>query len=93
MEKPTKVRILDHEYMIKGDEDEEQIQNIARFINDKFREIQDNAGGLSERKMAILVAFDIAGEYFRLLKKRENVAMDIQTRAQELNHQIDSVLG
>lgn len=93
MEKPTKVRILDHEYLIRGDEDEEQIQNIALFVNDKFRQIQENSGGLSERKMAILVAFDIAGEYLRLLRERDNVARDIQTRAQELNHQIDSVLG
>ena len=92
MEKPVRVKILDHEYMIRGDEDEELIQEIAEFVNDKFKEIRDNTEKLSEKRTAILAAFNIASEYFQLQKERDNLISDIQKRAQSLNFQIDSII-
>jgi len=92
LEKPVRVKILDHEYLIRGDEDEEQIQEIAEFVNDKFKEIRDNTEKLSEKKAAILAAFHIASEYFQLQKERDNMILDIQSRAQSLNFQIDSII-
>ena len=92
MEKPVRVKILDHEYLIRGDEDEEQIQEIAEFVNDKFKEIRDNTEELSEKKTAILAAFNVASEYFQLKKERDNMILDIQRRAQSLNSQIDTII-
>ena len=92
MEKPVTVTILGHEYRIKSDEDEERVRDIAQFVNDRFKAIIDSTDGLSERKTAILVAFDIASEYFQVLKERDGEALDIQGRARALNHQIDSVM-
>ena len=92
MEKPIRVRILDHEYLIRTDGDEAEVHEIAQFVNNKFREVKDSAGGLSERKTAILAAFDIASEYFQLLKNRDHLVKDIQKRARALNYQIDSVI-
>ena len=92
METPVTVKILGHEYQIKSDEDEEQVRDIAQFVNDKFKAIIDSTDGLSERKTAILVAFDIASDYFQVLKERNGVTVDIQGRARVLNHQIDSVM-
>ena len=91
MERPVRVRILDHEYLIKSDEDDEYVHNIARFVNDKFREIKENMEGLSDKRTAILAAFDIASDYFQLLKERDDLAKEVQRRARSLNLQIDSV--
>ncbi len=93
MKKPVRVKILDHEYLIRGDEDEDQIKEIAEFVNDKFIEIRDNTENLSEKKTAILAAFNIASEYFHIRKDRDKVILDIQKRAQSLNFQIDSIIG
>jgi len=92
LEKPVRVKILDHEYLIRGDEDEKQIQEIAEFVNDKFKEIRDNTEELSEKKTAILAAFNVASEYFQLKKERDNMILDIQRRAQSLNSQIDTII-
>ncbi|MCP4664794.1 MAG: cell division protein ZapA [Deltaproteobacteria bacterium] len=91
MEKPIKVRILDQEYLIKSKENEEHVEKVTQFVNGKFREITEMAAGLSEKKTAILVAFDIASELFQLLEERNDVVMDIQRRSRALNYQIDSV--
>ena len=93
MERPVRVKILDREYLIKSDEEDEYVQSIAKFVDDKFRAIRENTEGLSEGRMAILAAFDIASDYFQLLKEHDDFAKDIQQRARSLNFQIDSVTG
>lgn len=93
MEKPVRVRILDHEYLVKSEEGETQIQRVAEFVNERFKEIRDNTQGLSEAKTAILAAFHIASEYFQALKDRDDLAKEVQDRARALNSQIDSITG
>ena len=91
MEKPVKVKLFDHEYMVKSDEDEEQVQKIATFLNDRFREIREEMEDLSEGKTAILAAFHIASDYFQLLREHDDLVKNIQNRARSLNYQIDSI--
>ncbi len=93
MDQPVRVKILDHEYLIRSEEGEQQIQQVAEFVNERFKEIKDNTQDLSETKTAILAAFHIASEYFQALKDRDDLAKEIQDRARALNLQIDSITG
>ena len=96
---PVKVRILDREYLVTSEEDQEQVQRIAEYVNEKLREVQDSTEGLSEKKMAILAALNIAGEYFNLLKERadlkerDDLLARLRQRTELLIHNIDSVMG
>jgi cell division protein ZapA len=90
---PIKVRILDHEYLIKSKEDEEQVHRIAEYVNDKLKEVKDNTEGLSEKKTAILAALNIASEYFQLLKEQDDLLARLRQRTESLIHNIDSVIG
>ena len=92
MEQPVRVRILEHEYLVKSDEDEDRVHEIAKFVNNKLLDIMNDSNGLSERKIAILAAFHIANDYFQLLKERGDMANDIQKRVLLLNNQIDSIV-
>ncbi len=92
MEEPIRVKILDKEYLIKSDEEEERVQEIAKFVDKKFREINDRIGGLSEHKTAILAAFHIASECLQLQKDRDDAMKKVQERARILNYQIDSII-
>jgi len=89
LERPIKVRILEHEYLIKGEEDSEQVERIARFVNEKFKEVKESTEGLSERRTAILVAFDIASEYFQTVEAQEKLLEEFRRRARVLNDRID----
>jgi cell division protein ZapA len=90
---PVKVKILDQEYLIKSEEDSEQVFRIAEYVNEKLREIKDNTEGLSEKKVAILAALTIASDYFQLLKERDNLSANIRKRTKTLIYTIDSVMG
>jgi cell division protein ZapA len=89
---PVKVKILDQEYLIKSEEDSEQVYRIAEYVNEKLREIKDNTEGLSEKKVAILAALTIASEYFQLLKERDDLSANIRQRTKTLIYTIDSVM-
>lgn len=92
MEKVVRVRILENEYLIKSDVDIEEVERIARFVDDKLREIQSNTNGLSDKNTAILAAFDIANDYFQLQKDESDRLRKLQERVEALNCQIDSVI-
>jgi len=91
MEKPVRIRILDHEYLLKSDEDESFVQKIAQFVNHKLDEIRSRAENLTESKAAILAAFYIASDYFQLRKERDDEVKKFDDRVRSLNFQIDSV--
>jgi cell division protein ZapA len=90
--KQIKVKIYNQEYVIKSDESAEQLNRIADYVNDKLKEIQDNTEGLSEKKMAILVALNIASEYFLAIKERDELSVNIRQRTEALLNNIESVM-
>ena len=92
MERSVRVKILDHEYLIKSDEDTERVRLIAQYVNKKFSEIIGYTNGISERKTAILAAFHIASDYFELLEERDRLVETIQKRSKMLNKLIDSAV-
>ena len=93
MVEPLKVRILDHEYLIKSEENEEQVRRIAEYVNDKLLEAMTNTRGLSETKTTILAALDIASDYFQLQKERDDLIARLRERTKALIRRIDSVVG
>ena len=90
---PVKVRILDHEYLVKTEEDKERVDRIAEYVNKKLKEIESNTEGLSEKKTAILVALNIASDYFQLLKEQDEMSANIRQRTEALIYNINSVIG
>ena len=90
---PVRVRIRNVEYLVRGEENEQQVQRIADYLNDKLKEIEQGTEGLSEKRTAILAALDIAGDYFQILKEKENLLTSVRQRTQSLIRSIDSVLG
>ena len=89
--KQIKVKIYDQEYIVQSDESEEQLNRIAAYVNDKLKEIQDNAKGLSEKKMAILAALNIASEYFQAIKERDELSTNIRQKTEALISNIEAV--
>ena len=90
--KQIKVKIYDQEYVVQSDESEEQLNRLAAYVNDKLKEIQDNAKGLSEKKMAILAALNIASEYFQAVKERDELSTNIRQKTEALISNIEAVM-
>lgn len=93
LEKPVKVTILDNEYLIKSEEEDiEKVYKIARYVDDKVKEINSKSEGLSEKKAIILAALNITGDYFQVIKEREDLIDSIRQRSKALVGNIDSLM-
>ncbi|MCT4544056.1 MAG: cell division protein ZapA [Vallitalea sp.] len=63
----TKVIIGGNVYTLSGNESEEYIQRVALYINNKLDELKASENGqfLNTRLMSILLAINIADDYFK----------------------------
>ena len=89
---PVRVRIRDHEYLIRSDEGEEQVLRVADYVNNKLKEAETLTEGLSERKTAILAALQIASDYFQALKDRDEMSAKLRNRTERLMNHIDTAM-
>lgn len=90
--KQIKVKIYDQEYIVKSEESEERLNRIADYVNGKLKDIQENTEGLSVKKMAILVALNIASEYFQAVKERDELSANIRQKTETLINNIEAVM-
>jgi len=84
------VKILDQEYQLLSEETEEHVRKVAEYVDRRLREIRDQGGSLSEKKMAILAAFHIASDYFEILERYETLLDSIRSRTESLLKRIGS---
>ena len=93
LNEPLKVTIFNQEYLIKSDEDPEQVSKVEEYVNRKIADISKGSDGLTEKKVAILLALNIAGEYFQLLKEHEDLLAEIRRKSEKIISNIDSKIG
>ncbi len=92
MDEKVKIKIRDREYALRGPDDRGQILKVAAYVDKKLKEINDTKKGLSDDKTAILAALDIAGDYFQLIKEKEDLLAEIDSRTQRLIKSLNMVL-
>lgn len=93
MTQPVRIRIRNQEYLLQGDDREEQVLRLAQYVNEKLKEVEENTEGLSEKKAAILAALNIANDYFQVIEERDELLSDIRERTQALVRTIDSTMS
>jgi len=86
------ITIRDKQYTIRGADDRERMLEVATYVDKKLRQISSSAKGLNEEKTAIMAALDIAGDYFQLIKEKEDLLREINNRAQRLIMNATTVL-
>jgi cell division protein ZapA len=70
MSKNVKVQIFGQIFPIQGDLDEEYMQKLAEYVDDKMRAIVEMTPTVDTQKVAILAAMAIADELHSLRKER-----------------------
>jgi len=93
MGEKVKIKIMDKEYAIRGSDDRKRILKVAAHVDKKLQEINDSKNGLSVDKTAILAALDISGDYFQLIKEKEDLLAEVNSRTQRLIKSLNMVLN
>jgi len=88
----VKVEILNQVYTINGDASPEYILQLADYINTKMKELCLNNANSSPMQAAILVAFNIADEYFQLKKIQNNYEGVLEKKTSAIISMLDEGL-
>ena len=89
--KRYKVRLFDDEYTILSDDMHEHIVVAAQHVDRRMHEMARNQPALDTKKMALLVALQLASDVVVLEKKDATRAQEHQELAQKVQQGLDSL--
>ncbi|MCF7811880.1 cell division protein ZapA [bacterium] len=85
----VRVTIYGQEYPIKGRGDEEYIKKIARFVDDRMLQIEEQTTINSPTRLAILAALNIADELFSLQQDKDQLVSEFESKAREISEHLN----
>lgn len=84
------VYILGQKYTIKGDASQEHLEELAKYIDGKIKEICSASPNVSPLKALILTSFSLADEIHNLKIEQEDIAREIEEKAATLTGLFES---
>jgi cell division protein ZapA len=86
----VEVQILGQSYSIKTDEEEEYIKTLAKYIDEKLKEIYNIVPSITQTKATVMAAFGIADELFKIKMQQKNLDKLIDEKTKILSGFLDS---
>ena len=87
------VEIAGQRYPIRSALDERYVTELAAYVDQKMRAASDSAPSSDMLGLAVLVALNIADEFFRERGQQSSSAGDLNERALRLERIVDEVLA
>ncbi|MDX1501499.1 MAG: cell division protein ZapA [Thermoanaerobaculia bacterium] len=88
----AEVEIFGSVYSVRGDKDPEHLQELARLVDQRMKEIAKQVSTVDSAKIAILAALNIADDLFHCRKRQEGDREKIEERVTELTGELDQAL-
>jgi len=87
------VNIYGQDYTLKGEADADYVQEVARYVDEKMREISDTSSVAMTAKVAILAAINIADELFRERRKRHEALSLLDEKSGQMASLLEKEVG
>ena len=91
--KRLKVRFMDADYIIKTDADEDYVQKIASYVEQKVKDISTQENNMVVPNALLLAMLKITDDYFKLLKDFEEFKDGAEERSRRLVQILESSLN
>ena len=79
-----KVKIFGTEYRVRGEGEEQYIQELAAYVDRAMLDIAGNGRHISATRIAVLAAFNIADELFRKKSRSRSTEAAVEDKAAAL---------
>ncbi len=89
----VKINVLNNELFIKTDAEEEYVQEISNYLEDKVREASPQVDAVVVPRPFLLATLKIVDDYFRLKREYEEFKNRAEDRSRRLVEILDSSLG
>ncbi len=84
------VNIFGEDYPIKGDTEAFYIQTVAKYVDQKMKEVSEKLSNKLPLRVAVLAAMNITDELFKEREDKEKKLLDVEERSQSLLEQLNS---
>ena len=88
-ERLVDIKVFGQTYTVKTDTEEDHIQEVARYVNEKMDEVLKKTRSVSTMNVAILTALNIADDLLKEKERRIALLQEIETKSKDLAEKID----
>jgi len=92
-ERSIDIKVFGQTYTVKTDAEEEHIQQVARYVNEKIDEVLKKTRSVSTLNVAILTALNIADDLLKEREMRMALLREIEVKSKDLAEKIDIKIG
>lgn len=90
---PTPVTIFGRTYHLRGDGDAAYLEELAREVDRRMREVGEATGTADSLKIAILAALNITDDWFRMGRGESQQRGENEARLARMLASLDEVLA
>jgi cell division protein ZapA len=87
------VEIFGQAYNVRGEGDPDYLMELARFVDSRMRDVAAQVATVDPLKIAILAALNIADEFSRFRKQREDAAGIWIEKTEEISNRLNKVIS
>jgi cell division protein ZapA len=88
-ERLVEIKVFGQTYTVKTDAEEDHIQEVARYVNEKMDDVLKKTRSISTLNVAILTALNLADDLLKEKEKREDLLREIEMKSKDLAEKID----
>ena len=85
----TEVEIFGQTYNVRGEGDPDYLTELARFVDSRMRDVAAEVATIDPMKIAILAALNIADEFSRYRRRREDAVGLWIEKTEEISGRLD----
>ena len=89
----TEVEIFGQTYNVRGEGDPNYLTELARFVDSRMREVAAEVATVDPMKIAILAALNIADEFSRYRREREDAVGVWIEKTEEISNRLGKVIS
>jgi len=83
------IRILGQEYKIRAGGDENRIQSLSRYINEKVLDVQHSGNAISTMELVVVAMLNMADDVLNVRTELKTYKETIEHRIEKIIHNID----
>ena len=92
-ERLVEIKVFSQTYTVKTDAEEDYIQEVAKYVNEKMEEVLKKTKSVSTLNVAILTALNIADDLLKEKEKRLALRREVEVKSKDLAEKIDIKIG
>jgi len=89
VKKTTEISIMGQKFMIRSESNEEYVQQVAGFVDEKINEVMQSTKSVASLNVAILAAMNIADEYLKFRRDREDSLTKAEKKIKDMIELVD----